>query len=272
MPEGSEVARTAYSLNKKLSGKWLHSIKINEKSRYHKVGGIEKIDRTPFPIFLDKIYSKGKKVIFECKTLVKELNIYLISALAMSGRWQYEEGKHSGIEFCFEDMSTFFEDQRHFGSLLICFGEEEKKSALKSVGPDFLTEEISYETYNEVLSRKRIGKKEICSFLLEQKYFSGIGNWVRAEVLYESRIAPYRTLESLNDEEKRRLYYYSSKILKDAYEVKGLTITNYIDPDGDLGTYDVKVYMKDKDPEGNDIVRSTFSDKRTMHWVPSLQK
>jgi aminopeptidase N len=27
-----------------------------------------------------------------------------------------------------------------------------------------------------------------------------------------------------------------------------------------------------KDPEGNDIVRETFSDKRTMHWVPVKQK
>ena len=71
---------------------------------------------------------------------------------------------------------------------------------------------------------------------------------------------------------KYLLYYYSIKVLRDAFQVRGLTITNYIDPDGEYGEYQVKVYGKTKDPYGNEILRSTFSDKRTMHWVPSIQK
>lgn len=262
----------AVGLHEKLVGKCLKSIQINQKSRYAKVGGIEKVERIPFPLRIARIYAKGKKVIFECSTFVDGFNLYLLSTLAMSGRWQYEEGKHSGIELVFDDCSAFFEDQRHFGSLVICFGEEELKLSLKAVGPDLLSDEISFEDYNQVISNKRIRSKQICSFLLEQKYFSGIGNWVRAEVLYESGIAPFRTLESLSLEEKKLLHYNSVKILREAYTKKGLTITNYISPNGEYGTYDVKVYMKDKDPEGNDIVRETFSDKRTMHWVPVKQK
>jgi len=190
----------------------------------------------------------------------------------MSGRWQYDEGKHSGIELVFDDYSLFFEDQRHFGSLVVCFGKEELNLSLKAVGQDLLSDDVSFEDYNHVISNKRIRTKQICSFLLEQKYFSGIGNWVRAEVLYECGIAPFRTLESLTIGEKKLLHFNSIKILRDAYKKKGLTIMNYISPDGEYGTYDVKIYMKDKDPEGNDIVRETFSDKRTMHWVPIKQK
>ncbi len=262
----------AVGLHEKLKGKWLQSIQVNKKSRYAKVGGIEKVERIPFPLRVARIYAKGKKVIFECATFVDGFNVYLLSTLAMSGRWQYEEGKHSGIELVFDEGSAFFEDQRHFGSLVICFGESELNLSLKAVGPDLLSENISFEDYNLVISNKRIRTKQICSFLLEQKYFSGIGNWVRAEVLYESGIAPFRTLESLTLEEKKLLHTNSSKILREAYTKKGLTIINYISPDGEYGTYDVKVYMKDKDPEGNDIVREIFSDKRTMHWVPTKQK
>jgi formamidopyrimidine-DNA glycosylase len=143
---------------------------------------------------------------------------------------------------------------------------------LKAVGPDLLSENVSFEIYNEVISQKRIKNKQICSFLLEQKYFSGIGNWVRAEVLYKCRIAPFRTLESLSEDNKKSLHSVSIQILNEAYSKKGLTISNYIDPEGEFGTYNVKIYMKEKDPEGNEIIRSVFSDKRTMHWVPEVQK
>ncbi len=272
MPEGAEVARVAFSLHERISGDWIYKIKHNSKSRYAKaIGGIKNVDTLCFPLFISRIYPKGKKIIFECIDSEKN-QVYLVSLLAMSGRWQYEEGKHSGVELKLSKHSVFFDDQRHFGSLIVCLSEADLVETLKSVGPDLLNEDVSFETYKKVIENKRIKTKQICAFLLDQKYFSGIGNWVRAEVLYESGIAPFRTLESLNDEEIYLLYYYSIKVLRDAFQVRGLTITNYIDPDGEYGEYQVKVYGKTKDPYGNEIVKNTFSDKRTMHWVPSIQK
>lgn len=278
MPEGAEVARVASSLHEKISGYWIYNIKINEKSRYYKEGYIEKVKDISFPIFISRIYPKGKKIIFECKTLITKSTIYLVSLLAMTGRWQYTQGDHSGIEFNLfkndfnDSKDVFFDDQRHFGALIVCLNEEDLKETLKTVGPDLLNEDIDFHYYKEVLTQKRLVKKEICAFLLEQKYFSGVGNWVRAEVLYESKIAPWRALGSLNETEIYLLYYYSIKILREAYKVRGLTISNYIDPDGEFGTYDVKVYGREKDSLGNEIIKSVYSDKRTIHWVPTIQK
>jgi formamidopyrimidine-DNA glycosylase len=165
MPEGAEVKAVAVALDAKLCGKWLMTVNINSKSRYAKVGGIEKVEKIPFPLQLRRVYSKGKKVIFEFPTALDGFIVYLVSTLAMSGRWQYDEGKHSGIELVFEDCSSFFEDQRHFGSLVVCFGEFEKQQVLKAFGPDLLSEDISFEMYDEVISNKRIRKKQICNFL-----------------------------------------------------------------------------------------------------------
>lgn len=279
MPEGAEVRRVADALHEKISGKWIRTIKVNDRSRYFKIGGIEGMFNISFPIFISCINAKGKKIIFECLGKSKESpKIFLVSSLAMTGRWQYHEGEHSGIELELADkkdsksnFSTFFDDQRHFGALHICFSKDELNIVLGAVGPDLLSEDISFEQYNEVVSNKRLALKQVCGFLLEQKYFSGVGNWVRAEVLYEARISPHRTLGSLSEEEKYLLYYYSIKILRNAYEVHGLTISNYIDPEGELGTYDVKVYGKDKDPLGNEVVREVLDDKRTIHWVPKIQ-
>jgi DNA-formamidopyrimidine glycosylase len=271
MPEGAEVHTVADRLHQKISGKWIWDIKVNQKSRYFK-SGLDKLDKIHFPIFISCINAKGKKIIFECLTSVGRKKLYLVSALAMTGRWQYVPGNHSGIEFKFEDGSfVYFDDQRHFGALIICLNKAELKETMKEVGPDLLIEDISFEDYNEVISNQKIKTKQICGFLLEQKHFSGVGNWVRAEVLYESRIAPHRTLESLSLEDKYRIYFYSIKILRDAYKVRGLTITNYIDPEGEFGEYPVKVYFQEKDPFGNEVSRSVLNVTRTIHWVPKLQ-
>lgn len=277
MPEGAEVAQVSISLHEKISGYWIYNIKINEKSRYFKAGTIENSDKLNLPIFISRIYPKGKKIIFECLDSDKN-KLYLVSLLAMTGRWQYTEGDHSGLELILYKSSfdnckhVFFDDPRHFGSFVICLSQNDLNETMKGVGPDLLNETIPFDYYKEVLTQKRLVKKEICSFLLEQKYFSGIGNWVRAEVLYESKIAPWRVLGSLSESDIYLLYYYSIKVLRDAFKVRGLTISNYIDPEGEYGTYEVKVYSKDKDPFGNEVLRSTFSDKRTMHWVPNVQK
>lgn len=289
MPEGAEVRNVADALHYKISGQWIHNIKVNDKSRYFKLGGIKGMYDLVFPLFISCINAKGKKIIFECidsSKSKKRNRVFLISALAMTGRWQYHEGEHSGIELMLGytsnmrnvrenskvSSSVFFDDQRHFGALHICFNETELKEVLGAVGPDLLSEDISFDYYNKVISNKRLALKQICGFLLEQKYFSGVGNWVRAEVLYEAKVSPWRKIGSLSEEEKYLIYYYSIKILRTAYEVRGLTISNYIDPEGELGTYEVKVYSQDKDPFGNEVVREVLNDKRTIHWVPKVQK
>ena len=231
-----------------------------------------------FPLQILKIYAKGKKILFECITN-DNVKIYLVSALAMSGRWQYFKGKHSGIELQIKNSPTsknlkfslYFDDQRHFGSLVVAH-EEDLVKIFKSVGPDLLSEDISLVHYTNVITQPKLQNKEIGWFLLEQKYFSGIGNWIRAEVLYESKIAPYRKIKDLSIEEIKKLHHWSIKVLHDAYSVKGLSITNYIDPEGNYGTYNVKVYMRKTDPRGHKVITSRFSDKRTIHWVPEVQK
>jgi DNA-formamidopyrimidine glycosylase len=277
MPEGPEVKSVAVSLNNKISKLYINDIIIDELSRYYKNPSlVDSLSKIIFPLHILKVYSKGKKILFECSDANK-LKIYLVSALAMSGRWQYFKGKHSGIQMNLTSTKAgeikyklYFDDQRHFGSLVVVH-ESELSKILKNVGPDLLSEDVSFCDYRDVINLPRLKKKQICWFLLQQKYFSGVGNWIRAEILYECKIAPNRKLEDLSETDVKNLYHWSIKILKDAYNVKGLTISNYIDPEGNYGTYNVKVYMRKHDPLGHKVVTSVFSDKRTIHWVPEVQ-
>jgi formamidopyrimidine-DNA glycosylase len=200
----------------------------------------------------------------------------------MEGSWKLYTGKHAGIEVEFSKTSQnssansrkilYFHDTRHFGSFNICLNQEDIDFVLKAVGPDLLNEEISFEQYNSVISMEKLKHKEICWFMMEQKFFSGVGNYILAEVLYEAKVLPTRLLETLTEKEKYDLWFYSRKILKESYQYGGVTISTYFGMNGERGIFRVKVYSQKYDPYGNPVMTGVFSNNRTSHYVPAVQK
>ena len=106
---------------------------------------------------------------------------------------------------------------------------------------------------------------------MEQKYFSGIGNYLRAEIMYRNKINPRKTLCSFTDSDIINLYNMIIKQMLIAYGSRGLTIKSYWDPEGNTGKCPLQVYNRKLDPFNNPI--ETFKDKskRTVHWVPIVQ-
>lgn len=273
MPEGPEVRITADGIRAEILNNKITKILITEASRYYKNlynGSLEHFEDLTFPLLVKDVYSRGKKIIIETLTNDKT-PIVFISALAMEGSWKLHSGKHAGIELHFPDKILYFHDTRHFGSFDICFTKEEIKNVMKFVGPDLLNEEVSFEEYDYIISQEKLGHKEICWFMMEQKFFSGVGNYLLAEILYACKILPTRLLKNLTYEDKYNLWFQSVKLLKESYHSGGLTIATYFSMKGERGVFDTKVYMKNKDPLGNPVFTSTFSNKRTSHFVPNVQ-
>ena len=75
----------------------------------------------------------------------------------------------------------------------------------------------------------------------------------------------------MSDKEIENLRISTRKIILESYKQGGLTIKTYWDPDGNKGKYKPKVYGLNKDEYGNDIIKETFKDGRTTHYVKSLQ-
>lgn len=276
----------AESLQARLAGKSIFRITITEKSRYSK-NGLSQLDRLKYPLDIIQIVSRGKRIIFHCSHTDRLTQIctpfWLVSFLGMEGRWQFVRGSHSGIEVQIghsiytrpilrvRETTVYFNDTRHFGALIICSTTAELQTTFARIGPDLLSETVTFEDYITVAKQKGLNNKEVAWFLMEQKYFSGIGNYLKAEILYHSRIHPGRIMCTLNDQDLERLYNASLSIINDSYRNGGLTIATYADANGVIGKYERKIYNKTVDPLGNPIVRQEFSDKRTTHWVPGLQ-
>lgn len=311
MPEGCEIRIISEYLNKHISGKTLLNIEWNEKSRYFKpnrqgIVGIPSYDELLryLPRKVIRIWPRGKVIVFEL-----EGNIFITSQLAMEGKWSNTPLNHSGVVFNFGFVfpSTtiggnninviqdrwYYDDSRHMGQFSIYMNQHSLNTLkFKDHGPDLLLTALvqtnnidvstlhplqitmSIEEWRKCISNKRIAKKRISDYLKDQERFSGLGNYLRSNILYEAKIRPDRPLCQLSTYEIDLLYYTSLHILLDAYQHRGLSLKSWQDPEGIGGTYPSKVYGRTHDDNGYPVIKSKFTkskSEQSIHWVPQVQ-
>jgi len=269
MPEGPECRQISIQLAKRVSNRKLIDIKILG-GRYEKHGaptGFEKIMEWT-PIGIQGAGVHGKFLFF---LLDGEWSIW--STLGMTGSWANEKNElHSRVEFVLNDGSVFFTDSRNFGTLKFVRGKQQLIDKLESLGPDLLAEEIDDFKFAEHLMRKKT--KTIAQALMDQSVVSGIGNYVKAEALYNAKISPHRLISDLDVYEISILNTSIRNVLVESFESGGATIKTYADMNGKIGKFSQQfaVYGQQSDPIGNDVVKEKTKDGRMTHWVPSVQR
>lgn len=250
MPEGPEVRVYADFLMKNMVGKRLTGLEYDEKSRYQKNGlknHQQLLDALPTKII--HVYAVGKKIVINL-----ESGQSLMSSLEMEGRWNINRAtKHTNIWMDVGDDRFLFEDCRHHGHLDIYLSDADLNEKLDTIGPDLLSETVTRDMWLRVVRNARIAHLEICDFLLEQKYFSGVGNYCRAEALYRAKIRPNAKLKEISDEDHDQIRIACIDVLNKSYDAQGATLKTFLTPDGNKGLFEVVVYGKDYDPLGNPV-------------------
>lgn len=234
------------------------------------------------PLVINKIFARGKKIIFE---LIDNQNnfYYMISSLGMTGRWVFQQLpssriclstgviNDSGITY---DQNIFYDDQRGFGDLELAFNPNQALGILQyHMGPDIVHDDVQPQQWIQAFLSATYRNWMVTKALLHQKVFAGIGNYLRAEIMYASAICPYRKISSLTNEEMTRLLVSAKRIMKEAFEAKGFTIERYLDPFGQRGTFQVRVYKMNRDPNGYPIRHDKIESKtaQVTHWCPQVQ-
>ena len=293
MPEAVEIKIISDYLHQNWTNKILISLGWDSKSKFSKEKNrIKGLELVKVPCRIEGVYSRGKLIIIECINRDEE-TIYMVSQLGMEGKWVNQKSNHSNFYLCFGNLNSdktayqiedqwYFDDSRHFGHFNVYNNMDEPT---KSHGPCLLTTALydpntklkpyqptmSLVLFTENIKNKRIKTKELCDYLLDQKKSAGIGNYLRAEIMYRCNFNPRKTLGSFTDPEIKLLYDTIMLQLRMAYLNNGLTIRTYVDPEGHIGKCPMQVYKKETDPHGNPV--ETFKDKqkRTVHWVPLVQ-
>lgn len=291
MPEGPEVRRLVDQLQSEvvglkinnaeiLSGRYLKNTSpkgwLNFTNTFPQYGNPESSFYT-----IEDVKCKGKFILFELKSGDGTPH-FIWNTLGLSGSWSFNSNvkphKHARVRFYIKSSNKYldFVDIRNFGTLHFYSdldGLVQTQKKLKSIGPDLLQEEVSDDIFKGELLFYA-SNKTISEALMNQSIFSGIGNYLKAEALYLSRISPNRKVDSLTNEEFSRLNSAVRNLIRESYESGGSTIQTYKDLYGNTGNFSSRfaVYGKKKDPQGNKVEKVKTKDGRTTHWVPALQK
>ena len=266
MPEGPECRRVYEGLRNYTINRKLTKVEI--------LGG--RFIKTP-PVGLDalelplEVVGGGVKGKFIWLELEGAMSIWI--TLGMSGFWSIYQKPHAHIKLVFDDgLELFFIDQRRFGTLKFA-SKVDLDAKLKTLGVDALND-TSATVYDTIRAFERVPNKTIVEALMDQRLFAGIGNYIKCEMLYRTKISPHRLVKDLTDNEIQLLWDYSKLISRSSYAQGGASIRNYQQVTGETGdfVFEFEVYAQVQDPQGNTVIREKTADGRTTHWVPSLQQ
>ena len=268
MPEGPEVRRITDSLSRILKNKALRNIEIIS-GRYvtHSPpsGFSEIIEALPLNIL--EVNCKGKFIYFK---LEDEWTVW--STLGMSGSWTSSMKKHSRVRLELENSHAFFTDIRNFGTLKFVKGYDKLQRKIESLGPDMLKGEPTDREFIDAVRKK--SNKTIAEVLMNQSIVSGVGNYLKSESLYLSKISPHRVVDTLSDRELAYLNESVKVTILSSYLSGGATIHTFSGFNGEFGEYSRRfaVYNQKTDPNGLGVIREKTPDGRTTFWVKEVQK
>jgi formamidopyrimidine-DNA glycosylase len=154
-------------------------------------------------------------------------------------------------------------DGRRLARLWLGEGPESDPRVL-ALGPDTYEQLPSLAWYASIFAKR---SAPIKALLLDQKLFSGVGNWIADEALYQAKISPKRLGSTLSEQEINRLLENLQEILEIAVRV-GADATLY--PEHWLFS---RRWGGNRGPEvidGHAIVREPVGG-RTTAWVPTRQ-
>lgn len=191
MPELAELRLTADYINDVVRGK---NFTHTEKNREHKGLPLPPIS-SPFTI---QAKSRGKELMLELTESDGHITRVLMG-MGMAGHFEWAGvgqplPKHAHLLFVGDHGTLCFVDVRRFGKWKIGLGWS------KNRGPDPTTEWEAFVVNAHLVATGRKGQIPIHLALMDQSIFSGLGNYLRAEVLYRTPdLSPFAPLsEAIN--------------------------------------------------------------------------
>ena len=152
--------------------------------------------------------------------------------------------KHNHIEIRFKDLKIIYNDPRRFGFFKYINNKDNLQKRFSHLGPEPFFKSFNLQYLNSYFFNK---KKDIKSFLIDQKFVSGIGNIYASEILFLSKINPSKKAKLLNKNECSQIILNSKKVLLDAIKKGGSSIRDFKNTEGKKGAFQksLNVYQRE---------------------------
>ena len=152
--------------------------------------------------------------------------------------------KHNHVKIKFSNFTIIYNDPRRFGFFKLLKNKKELKKYFQRFGPEAISSKFNFKYVKYKLINK---KKNIKNFLLDQYFVSGIGNIYANEILFYSKINPFKIAKKLNSKEIKKLIKYSKLVLNLAIKFGGSSIRDFKNAKGISGSFQNKFKVYDRE-------------------------
>ena len=264
MPEGPEVRLNAERLVPVLEGRTITSIEHTDDKLADFIFILDP------PATVVKVGAIGKLLYMELSD-----TRYITNHLMLTGCWYINHEPSSWrLKINLDNGSTlYFKDSRLFGTFKV-LRKEAMEAYINNGVPDMLRvalgeDEFSLDQFREIMQKRK--RSRVGTILKEgKKALRGIGNYLRAEILYNAKINPHRLVGDLSPAEIETLYNSILEVIGAVYRQNGSSNYNQeFDIPGNF--YEFQIYRLKKDPLGNPIISEKLGSQ-SIYWVPEVQK
>ncbi|RSK28123.1 DNA-formamidopyrimidine glycosylase [Bacillus sp. HMF5848] len=273
MPELPEVETVRRTLQQLVIGKTIEYVDVRWPKMIKKPDNLDEFKMLLQGQTIHQVDRRGKFLKFMLDDFV------LVSHLRMEGRYGlYSKGeeydKHTHVMFTFTDGSELrYRDVRKFGTMhLFIKGKEEEALPLSQLGVEPFSPQFTVEyLQNKLKSTSR----SIKAVLLDQQIVVGLGNIYVDEALFRSGLYPEIHANEVSSEQITRLHNEIIDTLKEAVEQGGSTVRSYVNTQGQIGLFQLKIFVYGRKGEpckkcGTMIEKRVVAGRGT-HYCPKCQ-
>ena len=277
MPELPEVETLARGLQRELAGRRLLSVELGKTDFMDNPAEIE---RELPGSRIEKVERYGKFMLLRLQRFEEAPNVTQESALlvhlGMTGTMvprpvNEARAKHTHLVALLDDGRELrYIDPRRFGRIAWLAGEKLRKELLR-FGADPLL--IPLE---EFVVRIRARRARIKAMLLDQGVLRGVGNIYADESLWKAKIHPARIGARLSVGEAKSLHGALRQILERAIVLRGSSISDFLDAEGEPGEYQLHHKAYGREGKGcyrcKTPIRRIVVAGRSSFFCPNCQK
>lgn len=220
MPEGPEIHREADKISKAIEGNEVRYV-------YYYHDHLKDFERELADKRVENVEAFGKGIVISF-----EDDFHMYSHNQLYGRWYV---KPAG-EYPKTNRQLRAELRTDHKAALLYSASEidvmdgesiEEHPYLSKLGPDLL-KDVTVEQIVERCKSDDFKRKMFASLLLDQTFLSGVGNYLRSEILFDARINPSSKPKELSDEKLKKFAKSAITITLRSYETKGITVSEDI--------------------------------------------
>ncbi len=273
MPELPEVETVKETLKRNILGKTIKNVEVFYEPIVE-YPSVEEFKKKLEGQTIKDLSRRGKWIEFILDDYI------LLSHLRMEGKYYYrkvgdKKEKHQHVFFNFTDgISLRYVDVRKFGKMWLTTKEElDSIKPIKELGLEPWDEKLTVSYLKEKYKDKKIPIK---TCILDQGIITGIGNIYADEILFLSKIDPFKIPKDLKKGELQGIIDNTRKVLENAIKKGGTTIRSYTSEEGVTGLFQNDLFVHQREGEkcltcGSIIVKTKINGRGT-YYCPKCQR